>query len=53
MNLSEFRNLIKESKNPNWFNNIVIELQYSHLDLDLKFESFSALYKFLDWQVKF
>lgn len=52
MNLSEFRNLLKECKNPNWFNNTVIELQYSHLDLDLKFEGFSALFKFLDRQVK-
>lgn len=52
MSLREFRNLVKESRNPNWFNNTVVELQYSHLGLDLKFEGFSALYKFLDHQVK-
>lgn len=52
MDLADFRNLIRESKNPNWFNDTVIELQYSHLGLDLRFDGFSALYKFLVHQEK-
>lgn len=52
MNLFEFRNLLKECKKPEWFNSTLMELQYSSLNLDLKFEGFSALYKFLHRQVK-
>lgn len=52
MNLKEFRNLIRESKSPDWYNSTEIKLVYPHLKLDLKFTGFSAMYKFLEEQIK-
>lgn len=54
MTLTEFRNLIRETKNPIWFNNEVLNLKVPAVGLDLKFDGFSSAYKFLlkqeeDW----
>lgn len=52
MTLTEFRNLVKESENPKWFNSVETQVNFPKVDVSVTFKGLPALYKYVLNQLK-
>lgn len=52
MTQTEFRKKLSQTKNSNWFNTVVFDLRYTHLNLSFEFKGFGHLHKFVNQQIR-
>ena len=52
MTQTEFRKKLSQTKNSNWFNTVVFDLRYTHLNLSFEFKGFGHLHKFINQQIR-